>query len=323
MTHTDTQEKIVPAFSGSDTSSKISTSRISEWGATQSQPSGPAWHWKISEYGDNHYEVLGVYNDESLPRKTQLVNQTFTSPETYEEFEQYLEQHMKADSKKVTTEEQEKLNIESSIRRTKKLVRQKAIMLKVNRLVTCTTRKSIVESEVFRDITTRFFRMCRKKIPNFAYIAVFERHMSDRTSPAKYGSLHLHIAVSGYINYSMLRSCWRTAVQQVLKDGDYKGANIDVSKNRKGNLLQDRVRIASYMSKYINKDMDDEYVKGQKRYWSSKDIPKPIETRLYTVPALAAETFRRIFSDLCGVPIKKVFRPPISGGNPPIYWLST
>ena len=197
-------------------------------------------------------------------------------------------------------------------------------MLDVDRMITCTTRQAIVDSDVFRKITQKFFRLCKAKIDNFRYIAVFERHMSENTSPAKYGSLHLHVAINGFMNYKLLRHLWRKAVQDVTGSDDYEGANIDVSKRTNKQGKKNNQRIASYMAKYISKDMDDEYIPGKKRYWSSQKIPKPEVFKLYTVPALHRDTFKIIFTEVLGVEVKRVFNPKREAGHiPPIFWLST
>lgn len=298
-------------------------SKVQELGLDSVKPVGPCWSWTVTDYGEGHIEALGIWGDVAYTQKRKI-NDSFESPETYDEFVMFLEREMRKKNKKADPANQE--SYERSIRRTKKVIRQKAMMLKVDRLLTCTTRAPIVDIEVFRDITTRFFRECRKRLDNFEYIAVFERHMSEKTSKEKYASLHLHVATKGFVHYNLLRQMWRKAVNDVLKTDDFSGANINVrvSNRNKANLF-DRERIARYLSKYITKDITDDYEKGKKRYWSSRGIAKPDTYRIYTCPSLSLEPYRSVFSELFGIKVRKVFKPTVSvgGGVPPLIWLST
>lgn len=303
-----------------------------EWGAMLEGRFGPSWAWSVKDFGDGHVEVVGIYNEEGhKSRARRHVVEKVELPETFEEFEAWLERDIvqPTERKKRATcrEDMDERWIERNLRKTRKTVREKCLMMRADKLLTFTTRAAIVESEVFRKIVTKFLRDCRRSIDNFQYVAVFERHMSEKTSKQKYGSLHLHMAMAGFVSYKQLRHLWRVAVQSELKDGDYEGANIDASENKRKGLKAghyERSRIARYMSKYLTKDMDDEFEPNKRRYWASRNIKKPEITRFFTAPALINRTFVDIFEGILDVDIKRVFMPERENGAvPPLIWLST
>ena len=303
------------------------------WGAKIEGRFGPSWAWTIRDYGEGHIELTGVYNEEG--HKSRVVKGDLLKKDvvakSYEEFVSVLddavEEYRKKKKRATVRAEMNERKLIDNLRRTRKTVREKCMMMKADKLLTFTTRAAIMESEVFREIVTKFLRSCRSSNDGFQYVAVFERHMSEKTSARKYGSLHLHMAISGYCSYRELRHNWRKAVQSVLQDGDYEGANFDASKGKRKGLRSgyyDRARIARYMSKYLTKDMDDEYEPNKRRYWSSRNIKKPETTRIYTAPSLQNRTFIDIFNGILNIDIKRVFMPErVNGATPPIIWLST
>ncbi len=302
--------------------------RAMVWGASLEGAFGASWGWTINDFGDGHFEVVGVYSDDG--HKVGKVKKSIPKTvETFEEFCAFLEADMAKTKKRAkTVDDMTPETIERSLRRTRKVIREKCLMMRADKLLTFTTRASITDSEIFKSIVTKFLKRCRLSEDDFKYVAVFERHMSEKTSPEKYGSLHLHVAIAGYCSYKKLRHYWRQSVQDVLKDGDYEGANIDASEFRRNGLKSghyNRAKIASYMSKYITKDMDnDGFEPNKRRYWASRNIEPPKKTRIFTAPAINKQTYLTIFSDILGVNLKKMFMPEFTvGGSPPTIWLST
>ena len=306
----------------------MNTALIKQYGFDQKHPPGKSgWSWTVTDFGHGYFEVLGVLGDGMAGGKKKVINETFDTPQTYEEFCDFLERYKVKENRPVKqlTDAQKQQNMERSLRRTKKLIREKAIMMGVDRMITCTTRMGVMCPDVFKRIVNRFFRKCRQHINDFCYIAVPERHMSESTTKHKYGSFHLHIATKGFMNYNLLRGFWRNAVMAEVEGAREIDANIDVTRQRGNNVTDSRQRIASYISKYISKTMLDDFEPHKKRYWSSLNAPKPIKIKLYTATAVELQTtFMLIFRDLLGSGIKRVFKPPRNNAAEPlIYWMST
>lgn len=277
----------------------------------QKLPNGrPQWCWTIKDFEDGSFTVTGAFMEQrpyKASKKPKKPRSTIVS--------QMSEQ-----------------DIQRTITRTKQKVTERVKMMKANQLITCTTRRAIVDADEFKVLVQMFLRKMRRDLKDFRYVAVFERHMSEATSSKKFGSLHLHMAVAGFVSYNLIRKHWRDSVQSVYADGDYEGANIDASGPRRKNgkrgspTSYERHKLARYLSKYVTKDIDNEnFEVGKRRYWSSKNIAPPKKTRLFTCTAMDKyNTFKDIFSDLLGVEIKSYFSPDVtSGATIPIIYMST
>jgi hypothetical protein len=79
------------------------------------------------------------------------------------------------------------------------------------------------------------------------YILSVEKHDSVKTSEAKRGSLHAHIAVRGRQDYKLLQFIWN---HRVCGGGGFDRVSNGTKKMSSGN-------IASYISKYISKTISD------------------------------------------------------------------
>lgn len=264
--------------------------------------SGTGRNWTVVAYLDGSFEVTGMHTSEGLAPPSRK---------------------KPAKTRATERKDMDESTIERTMRRTKKTVRQKAKQLQPDKLITLTTREPIVEADVFKAVVQRFYRLCRGDGLTFEYVTVFERHMGKRTSAAKYGSLHLHMATKGYVDYNVIRKLWRDAVQWKLRNGDWAGANIDSSVRKNGGHF-DSSSIARYIAKYLSKDMDDEYFEpNKKRYWCSRGIQPPEKVRFFSPPAMHFETFRAMWEDIIGLDIVKLFQPDRDGGQPPIIWMAT
>jgi hypothetical protein len=141
-------------------------------------------------------------------------------------------------------------------------------------MLTLTYRENMVDRDrMARDLDV-FLKRVRRVIPGFQYVAVFERQ--------KRGAWHAHLAVekvlSHYVSgkrlvrsYDLLRSMWRAVV-------GVDNGNVDVSRNRR--VQRSLAKLASYMSKYIGKTLDqrDKYVNSYSA--SGRALPRPISIRL-------------------------------------------
>lgn len=157
-------------------------------------------------------------------------------------------------------------------RRARSSVRKRCKMIGANQMLTLTYRENMTDFARLRSDLREFVRRLRL-YGQFEYVAGIEKQ--------KRGALHLHLAISAVPFWmknaqgikvksaNLVRSVWRGVVG--LNNG-----NIDLTRPR-SNAVH---RIASYISKYISKSLEDA-VFNAKSYWSSRGIPKPVRDRLW------------------------------------------
>lgn len=149
-------------------------------------------------------------------------------------------------------EKTEQERVDSSVQRTKKTIRQRAMAFRVDRLLTLTYRENMDDrARCYADVT-RFIQKCQavNLIPR--YIAVPELQ--------KRGAWHVHIAIRGYMPVLTLRRIWREIVGQ-------DNGNIDISYRKRGG--NNPWRIASYLAKYIGKSVA-QAAPGERTFWASE-----------------------------------------------------
>lgn len=154
-----------------------------------------------------------------------------------------------------------------AIRRARRQVRWLVKSGEFNRLMTLTTRCAIYDREAFGNTVTAFLKELRKHTGiTFQYVIALEKHNSAKTSEEKRGSWHAHVAVKGRQDYKLLYNLWNKVL----------GGNGAVHvQNWKGSNKGSPGMIASYISKYIGKDLEEADF-GKKSYWASKNIPHPV-----------------------------------------------
>jgi hypothetical protein len=102
---------------------------------------------------------------------------------------------------------------------------------------------------------------------NVKYVLTLERHDGEKTSDAKRGSLHAHLAVSGRQDYKLLGSVWN---HRICKGQGFVHVN-------NGTKKMNTRAIAGYISKYIGKELE-EVDFNKKSYWISQNIEAPEKT---------------------------------------------
>lgn len=189
------------------------------------------------------------------------------------------------------SEEKRKLNNQRSVRRSARAVRFLVKQIEADRLLTLTTRQNIEDREEFKSHMKRFFRLVRKGwggqqgIANFAYVAVLEKQ--------ERGAYHAHIAIKGTINFNFLRTAWHKALGAPgLMKGEDSPGTINVTSPRAARWGTEFSRwkankLSAYLVKYMSKTFDDGLSEKHK-YFNSKDIQKPKETKYL----LSATTMR-------------------------------
>ena len=159
-------------------------------------------------------------------------------------------------------------NRKRATRRAKKKIRHACKSAQFDRMITLTTRDAIFDRGEFQKMIEAFVRHVRKATGNkLPYVVVIEKHDSEKTSEAKRGSLHAHMAVRGRQEYKLLQSIWNFRIC---------GGRGFVHVNN-GTKNMNPGRIASYISKYISKSISDVPL-NKKSYWISQNIPAPIKT---------------------------------------------
>ena len=153
-------------------------------------------------------------------------------------------------------------------RRAKKKIRHACKSAQFDRMLTLTTRDAIFDRDAFQNKIEKFIRLTRKASgDSLPYVLTVEKHDSVKTSEAKRGSLHAHIAVRGRQDYKLLQSIWNHRVCG--GDGFVRVSN--------GTKKMSSSNIASYISKYISKTISD-VAANKKSYWISQNIAAPVRT---------------------------------------------
>lgn len=158
-------------------------------------------------------------------------------------------------------------NQERALRRAKAMVKVSCLTLGVDRLLTLTTRENVTSVAVMDERLKRFVRAMREHFPGYKLVGVMEKHKKNRDG------YHVHIGLPGFHDVNVVRACWRWAVSGDEKSAD---ANIDIAykPDGKGNQYG---KAASYMCKYLGKDLSLDHLFGAKRYRVSKGLEVPMQ----------------------------------------------
>lgn len=159
-------------------------------------------------------------------------------------------------------------NRERATRRAKKRIRHSCKSARFDRMLTLTTREAIFDRDAFQRVIEKFIRLVRKASGDaMPYVLTVEKHDSIKTSEAKRGSLHAHVAVRGRQDYKLLQSIWN---HRVCGGRGFVRVSNGTKKMNPGS-------IASYISKYISKSISD-VAANKKSYWISHNIAVPVRT---------------------------------------------
>lgn len=180
-------------------------------------------------------------------------------------------------------------NAKRAATRAKKRVRQLCKVLGVDTMLTLTYKANQQDLAVTKKHLYEFNRRMRRVLPDFAFVAAFERqkrgawhvHMATRNIPDSLADRNRQNAYR-IKSYEVIRRIWRSVVGEL-------GGNIDVAR-RKFHSRKSAAQIASYIAKYIVKD----YAEGEK--WSNRwtkygegSVPEPVEIGIYCGPIAAIE----------------------------------
>lgn len=156
-------------------------------------------------------------------------------------------------------------NEEISVRRATQQIRIRCKQIAANTMITLTTRENIQEIERFYPLCKEFFRRMRLH-GDFHYVAVPERQ--------ERGAWHLHIACQGKVAKRLVIAVWLRVVGGK-GNGYCHISNPGRSDSQRQNGKRwEAHRLASYISKYISKDVSGREL-NDKRYWTSRGIVVP------------------------------------------------
>ena len=172
------------------------------------------------------------------------------------------------------SEEEKRLdNIDRAARRAKSEVRRRCKAMGLDSMLTLTYRANQKDEALCKRHMEAFVKRVRKLIPQFRYVAAFERQ--DR------GAWHVHMAVhrvqSHFMDrgvrvksFDLLRSIWRSVVGEL-------GGNVDVQNKRKS-ARKTVAQLAAYLSKYMTKA----YAEGEEhsKRWTASRMKLPEASRL-------------------------------------------
>lgn len=237
----------------------ISTELVNQV-CTQNQPSTPCYRFTISDFGSGVVEAVATKQLEPSVYRRKISQQ---SDDFFEKVEDADDVDLKK-RKSLTADDMDEEQLKRSVGRSKKLMRHKALMLKVDRMFTFTYRENQTDRELAaKHLAATIRRYKRISKQDFDYIAVFELQ--------KRGAQHIHLAANSYHDINLLRECWQLATKD---DG-----NVNIRPPAKGGLWK-KAAIVSYISKYMLKDAKWNKL-AKKRFLASHGIAKPIKHTYY------------------------------------------
>lgn len=174
-------------------------------------------------------------------------------------------------------------NEKRAVNRAKAEVRRKSMAANLSYRLTLTYREIVDQVQAWADFEN-FVRLLHRCKRDWPYVVVIE--FQERGAP------HFHLAVKGFQDVELIRSCWR----EVVGDG-----NIDVKAPGRGGGQWKRAALARYLTKYMTKDIT-RHEFGEHRYRASLGIVIPTEREFFPLtaanPVLVLYAWLRSRSDL-------------------------
>lgn len=185
------------------------------------------WRLKVTEYSSGVVEVRGVLGLTSrCPREKSEASMARRSVKA--EGERFL----------------------SSVKRSRRLLRERCLELNADNLLTLTKRGKFSSVDELWAAFARFNRlMSRFYGDKWRYVAVPELHADGET-------YHMHVATRGYFWHGIVRKIWYRALGgRGDEQGDETPGNIDFSAPRRvrGSSARKALRLAGYVAKYVGK----------------------------------------------------------------------
>jgi hypothetical protein len=172
-------------------------------------------------------------------------------------------------------------------KRAKQNVRLRCKTARVTHMITLTTRECITDLDTFLRLCDGFRRLMARH-REFHYIAVPE--------PQKRGAWHMHVAVSGRAALNLARRAW-------LKVVGGRGKGYCHIRNPQGAHFGKQWKLdalASYIAKYIGKDMGGARF-NKKKYYTSRgiNVPEAVVYQIEQGQVSCAEALKDVLATLC------------------------
>lgn len=170
-------------------------------------------------------------------------------------------------------------------------VRQFALEIRADRLLTLTSRGLLTDYDTMIATWKRFMRILEAANAKFEYIAVPELHKSGE-------HYHIHAAINGFIRADLLRRCWQIALGG---KGDERGSealgNVDLKQQKRKQIdpVKRTVGIARYIAKYISKSYLEYHQFNRKRYWVPRSIKLPESSGEWMRAETLAEAVQELY----------------------------
>lgn len=150
-----------------------------------------------------------------------------------------------------------------SVRRSKQSMKRRVYALCPDRLLTLTKRGKFPDIDSAWAAWQRFERVCsRFWRGKWKYVVVPEQH-SD-------GTYHLHVALKGFYDVGLMRRFWYRALGGTGREkGEQTPGSVNIAPVRVGSRT--RLRIASYLRKYMGKDLGS-CVRGRRAFACSRGL---------------------------------------------------
>lgn len=176
----------------------------------------------------------------------------------------YKQEKKKRSSGSVTPEQFASNQLRSTSRAVAN-IRRDLLTIAADRMITLTYVSNQQDRTQALIHLRQFTRIMRRVYPHWQSVAVLEFQ--------KRGAIHFHVAVSGFYDISLIRAEW----QQVI--GEKAIVNMAFEPKGRGNFCG---KLASYMGKYLAKDIDESRKPGDHRYFRTEGIERP--RAVYYIP---------------------------------------
>ena len=188
--------------------------------------------------------------------------------------------------------------LDNQVRATRRAVsniRRDLLSMSADRMITLTYITNQQDRLQALKHLKQFIRVMRRLFPHWQSVSVLEFQ--------KRGAIHFHIAVSGFYDIGQVREEWQKII------GEKAIVNVSFQPDGKGNPYG---KLASYMGKYLAKDMDEGRQFGEHRYFRTQGIERP--KAVYYIPLSAPNGYER------GLIVDAIFTLLSSEGHFPTVW---
>lgn len=137
--------------------------------------------------------------------------------------------------------------------------------------ITLTFKDERADDEACFKKLSNWLKHMRRKHGKFNYVILPERH--------KTGEIHFHGVIGDYIGGMTYSGVKHKGVPVFNIDDWEKNGHSTATE------IESKNKTATYITKYVIKDMDQDLVgKGKKKYWSSRGLTLPAETYYSDIP---------------------------------------